>query len=388
MPAAPSRRTTVYIHIGPPKTGTTYIQGVLRYWHAELLRQSGVLYPAAPTHDHFHAALDVRGSHAFGFGHGRDTERPRARGAWRRLVEVTRAHRGVVVISHELLATADSEHAAQAVADLTGTDVHIIATVRDPARQLVSTWQERLKHGSPRRFQQTARQLRSPGGWTSQAQDLPRILDNWGGQLPPDHVHVVVVPPSGADPTLLWQRFAGVIGVDADAFDPSRTPRSNESLGIAEAELLRRVNIELDGRIPHPEYGPVVTTLFANGILAGGRGSPSPTLPVRLRREADALAERWIDDIKQRGYDVRGDLDELRPHHRRGGAPNRVTDQQVADAAVRANADLLLTIAEMSRPAHAARLVAAAAGKKFGYRVLSARHQVRHLVRRRSENGR
>jgi hypothetical protein len=381
MPVA-SPRTTVYVHIGPPKTGTTYIQGVLRYWRAEL-RKQGVLYPAAPVPDHFHAALDVRGRHAFGFGRGRDTERPRAHGAWQRLVETTLAHKGVVVISHELLATADREHAARALADLAGADVHVIATVRDPARQLVSAWQERVKHGSPRRFRQTARQLRSKAGWRGAAQDLPSVLDTWGQGLPGDHVHVVTVPPSGADPTVLWDRFASVIGVDAGAFDPSRAPRTNESLGIAEVEVLRRVNQVLAGRIPHPTYGQIVTTIYANQILAGNRGSPSPVMPKGLRTHAEVLAEEWIGHIKDRGYDVRGDLDELRPHRREGGAPSRVSERAVADAAVRATADLLVTVAELRQPRYAAQLASRTVVRRVGYATFSAGHRARLLLHRR-----
>jgi hypothetical protein len=382
MPAASSPRTTVYIHVGPPKTGTTYIQGILRFWHAEL-RKQGVLYPAGPTRDHFHAALDVQGSYAFGFGPGSDAIRPRAKGAWKRLVDSALAHRGTVVISHELLATADAERASRAVAELAGTDVHVIATVRDPARQFVSAWQERVKHGSPHRFRRGARRLRSEGDWTSAAQNLPVILENWGGRLPPDHVHVVTVPPSGTDHAVLWQRFASVIGVDPAAFDPSRAPRTNESLGIAEAELLRRVNKALDGRIPHPPYGAVVTTQYANGILAAQRGSPQPTLPKGLRGEADALAERWIAHIKERGYDVRGDLEDLRPRHRAGSPPSSVSEQAIADAAVRATADLLVAAAELQQPRQAARIAAVGAGRKIGFAVLSAQQRTRGLLRRR-----
>jgi hypothetical protein len=292
-----------------------------------------------------------------------------------------------VVISHELFATADAEHASRAIAALAGTDVHVIATVRDPARQFVSAWQERVKQGSPRRFERGARRLRSEGDWTAEAQNLPVILDNWGADLPPDHVHVVTVPPSGSDYAVLWQRFAEVIGVDPTTFDPSRAPRTNESLGIAEVELLRRVNKALGGRVPHPTYGPVVTTQYANGILAAHRGSPLPTLPKRLRGEVDALAERWIGHIKERGYDVRGDLDDLRPRHRAGSPPSSVSEKEVADAAVRATADLLVAIAELRQPRAVARVSAKAAGRAIGYSALSALQSARGSLRRRVTRG-
>src|SRR4051812_25942339 len=109
----------VFLHIGPPKTGTTFIQTTLRYWHREL-RSGGVTVPGGASFDHFLAALDARGDHTFGFGVGGDVKHWRARGAWTRLASTVVRLRGTVVITHELFSTADAQHAKAAIAALGG----------------------------------------------------------------------------------------------------------------------------------------------------------------------------------------------------------------------------------------------------------------------------
>ncbi len=340
-------RPTVYFHVGPPKTGTTYIQGVLRYWQSDLEKE-GVLVPTRPRP--MHAALDARGDHGFGFGEGGDIPRVRALNAWPRLVKKVKAFDGVVVVSHELFATADAEHAAAAVRDLAGTDLHLVVTARDPARQLVSAWQQRIKLGSPTRFGTVSRKVGTDRK-LSPAQQIPDLLDRWGSTLAADHVHVVTVPPSGSDPTVLWTRFAGVIGIDPQRYDPSHAPRSNKSLGVTEIELLRRVNLALADRLPHPGYGKIVTRLYANQILAGIE-SPSPTLPAKLWPIAEELAEAWVDQIRERGYDVRGDLDDLRPRQNAGSRPQENSEAAIAESAVQATAELLLELARRTQTQH------------------------------------
>jgi hypothetical protein len=294
------RRPTVYLHIGPPKTGTSYVQGLLRAWQPEL-RRAGVLYPGIPMLSHFYAALDARGNLGHGIRVGEhDVERTDALGAWSRLVSAAKAVDGTVVISHEVFASADDEHARAAVRDLDETDLHLIVTARDPARQIVSAWQQRVRQGSTKSFASVARRVSERQG-LSPAQDLPELLERWGGTLPPDHVHVVTVPQAGADPAVLWRRFAEVVGIDSDRFDSSRADRSNESLGWAEVETLRRVNIALGGKIGPPQRGTVVLHHFAGEVLADMKASSRATLPESLSPLADVIAERWIRAIKARG---------------------------------------------------------------------------------------
>ena len=50
----------VFLHIGAPKSGTTFLQTVM--WHnRKTLRGLGLLYPGRQRMDHFHATEVVRG---------------------------------------------------------------------------------------------------------------------------------------------------------------------------------------------------------------------------------------------------------------------------------------------------------------------------------------
>ncbi len=49
-----------FLHIGPPKTGTTYVQSIL-FGNRRELRQAGVLLPGRATAKHFGAVGDLRG---------------------------------------------------------------------------------------------------------------------------------------------------------------------------------------------------------------------------------------------------------------------------------------------------------------------------------------
>jgi hypothetical protein len=134
-------------------------------------------------------------------------------------------------------------------------------------------------------------------------------------------VHVVTVPPVGADPGDLWRRFATLLGLDPDAYD-TRSSRSNSSLGLEQAELLRRVNAELGDRLPLPgPYTRVIKNVLAHRVLAERTGTP-----LRLDRDDSAFARQRSADIAERltarGFDVVGDLAELVPEvpYEDGGA--------------------------------------------------------------------
>ena len=50
----------VYVHVGLPKTGTTFLQTTMWHNRAQLAAQ-GFLYPGEKRMDHFHASNAVRG---------------------------------------------------------------------------------------------------------------------------------------------------------------------------------------------------------------------------------------------------------------------------------------------------------------------------------------
>jgi len=350
----------IFVHVGLPKTGTTFLQGLLRE-HRSALRESGVWYPDDGHRDHFFAALDARGDHVFAGG-----VRPAAQGAWPRLVRLAMSFDGTVLLGHEILATAPADKASEALMAFDDAEIHIVVTARDPARQVVADWQESVKHGRRHRFSQYVRHAGLVGGERSddaqgpapfRAQRLTEVLDNWGSGLPPGRVHVVTVPPAGATPHLLWQRFAGVVGIpDPARFLPGRDVRPNTSLGVADIEVMRRVSSYLDGRLVTGEFGAVAKNLYAQQILPRVSTSSPPAPPEDLRPRLEAIAEGWIIEIDERGYDVSGGLAELRPQWTEGSrAPDDWEPDEVIDTATAATAELLLEVARLRREASAPR---------------------------------
>lgn len=341
-----------FLHIGVPKTGTTFLQAVL-WRQRDLALDQGVLLPLSGVADHHLACLDL-------LGRPDRVESPeQVSGSWQRVVDTVTRHPGDALVSHELFALATPDQAARAVTELAagGREVHVILTVRDLARQLPSLWQETVKAARTWTLTEFLRETRA--GATAGAQDLTQLQDyaalvaRWSQMLPAERVHLVTVPPRSAPPALLWERFCSVVGLDPQAFALD-VPHANDSLGAEQTELLRRVNLALAGRMAWPApYMATVKRAFARGVLAPRPGSRI-TLPATELAWVTDYASRQVQLLGESGADVVGDLSELLIT---GGSPADPvgSEAQVVDEAVAAVAELLLASAE-TRAKHRARV--------------------------------
>ena len=333
----------VFLHVGTPKSGTTFLQRALWKNHDEL-RAVGVTCPGRRSQDMFHAAIEVR--EVFdGWGY----EREKLVGTWTRLCGDVRGFGGTSVMSHELLSAGTPEQVARAYAGLEGLETHVVLTVRDLSRQVTSEWQERVKNGSVspfRRFQrrierQLDREDLTASFW--RFQHITGILDRWAAELPPERVHIVVAPRGGATPDLLWRRFGEAVGFDGSQFDPTTTGGpTNQTLGSAQVAVLRRVNKALAGRVRQPHYARVVKDYFAQHLLASQAGT-KPTCPPDLVDRLRGFAQAQNDEIAARGYRVYGDLADLVPEVASEAVPppDEVDAEELLAASVQAIADLL-----------------------------------------------
>ena len=298
----------IFLHVGSPKTGTTFLQQVL-WSQREVAQEQGLLLPLHSFNDHYLGTLDVRGIA------DRDDSPRRAAGIWKRLVAEAEAWDGNVLISHELFAGATPEQAAEARAVFAAdTEVHVVVTARDLVRQIPAEWQEHVKHRSRASYPRFEKKLQreNPKTWFWQVQDFASVAARWGVALPSSRIHVVTVPPPGQSPQTLWRRFAGLLDLDADAFDLEGS-RSNTSLGYEQAELLRRVNRELGERLPIPgPYPVVVKSMFAETLLSQRPGSKFG-LSGEDTEFAVARSLRIVEELRDMRVDVVGDLDELVP---------------------------------------------------------------------------
>ncbi|HLK95381.1 MAG TPA: hypothetical protein VK365_06555 [Nocardioidaceae bacterium] len=298
-----------FIHIGPPKTGTTYLQDIL--WANEKpLRRQGVLLPGKAKREHFRAAKDVRRLN-------RRKKGIDARGPWGTLAAQMRSWPGQSVVSSEWLAVCGEAAVSHIVTSLGDVPTHVVITARDLGRVVPAVWQERVKNGSGRTLPDFVAGLADPensdlGRTFWNVHDSRALVRRWCTALPPERVHLVIVPTAGAAPDELWHRFAGIFLDDTAAYDTASVA-ANPGLGAADAEFLRRVNVEMDGRLDKAVHATNVKNLLAKQTLAGRSDAGGRVqLDAGTRAWLSERADETIDDLRSSGCHVVGDLDELR----------------------------------------------------------------------------
>ena len=346
-----ARRPVVYLHVGEPKSGTTFVQQVMWGNRDELARQ-GVLLPGAHAQDHFRANQDLREA-----PQPPDDPTGSYSGEWDLLVKQALQADRAAVISHELLAAATEEQAARGLASLAGAEVHVVVSLRDFESLLPAEWQETVKHRNQLTWEQWLNRVMSrppntPGKragkarWFWRVHDTPEVIRRWSQGVPAERVHVVTMPPPGSPPDLLWTRFAGVLGIDPAPFDLS-TARANTSLGMAEVEMLRRLNVALgkDG-VGTFFYAVNVKERLAHDYLANRSAALRPVLSDEAREWARGRCALVIASLREAGYDIAGDLDDLLPRRPDGQRAREVgTDtvpaEDVLDAAIGSLATVL-----------------------------------------------
>lgn len=331
----------VLLHVGTPKSGTTYLQSL--WWHhRDALAERGLLLPGKEIGDHFHAASLVT-------ERAEVTERfsEPQRGVWDGLLDQVAQWSGTALVSHELFARATAEQAAEALRRLgeVADEVHLLVTARDLVRQLPSAWQQRVKAGRTDPLPEFWRQVRdrdpSNSFWTFH--DLPALLDRWGQGLSPDHVHLVVLARARAPRSLLWEQVCELTGTDPAGLDVE-VERANESLGLVEVELMRRVHLGLPPERRGLDLGRLTSGFFTRKVLVpAGPGVPF-VLPAEIHRWAAETGSAMAQELRNRDLHVVGDLADLEPAAEPdpGRTPESVTEKEVAGAAVASLSRMLL----------------------------------------------
>lgn len=340
----------LFFHVGAPKSGTTYLQAVLEGNRVTLADQ-GVLVVGRRV-QRVHAAMAIReDSRLAGLP-------PEAGQAWDRLVAEILAWPGRdAILSYELFAAASAEKVERALAKLTGVEVHVVVTARDLARALPSAWQERLKFALTTPLEQFApdRTMGARAQWGYRTMDPAEVTQRWGASLPPGQVHVVTMPRTSGDRHEFWHRFAEACGLSSASLQLDQE-RVNESMGVVEAELLRRVNEQLGGRIKgNREESLWLRDLLAHEVLAGMGREPIGISDEQFA-EASQRSAAGIEQLEQAGYQVHGDLEDLRATRPEGRLPSEVLEGELVESAVEAIVRLLTITRDRTRAAEAARV--------------------------------
>jgi len=385
---------TVYLHVGIAKTGTTYLQRTL-YANRALLERGGTRYPGPGRAAHFFGSLDLRGTTFQGHADSR------VKGAWGRLVAQADAFAGDTLISHETLAHADADQIQCAVTGFDTDDVRVVITCRDLGRQLPAMWQEKVKNRSTTRYSAFLSRVFAdwardggPTGSFWRAQHVEGLVRRWADAVGIDNIRVVTVPPPGADRQELWNRFARATCLP-DLDYVFAEDGGNTSLGVAEAEMLRRLNPLLEDVLDWPRYDVLVKKWLAVNVLARVHSSDRLGVPAGWHQKILEVTDSAVQFLEHAGVTVVGDPQDLRPDLT--GAPSRqpadLDDAELLEVALRVVASLLVTPPDVVsgeehlRPS-SLRLSSLGrtlgrVGRRLGELRWAARHRARTLSRRR-----
>jgi hypothetical protein len=335
-------RSSIYLHIGEPKTGTTFLQQAMWINRAQMASQ-GVVLPGYSHRDHSRASRDLREARRLE-GDPADSWA----GEWDVLTRQALRTSGAAVISDEVLAACNPPQADRAVRSLLPAEVQVVLTVRNIASLLPAEWQETVKCRGTIPWEQWLADVvgsasaadRRRRAWFWTVHDTLAILQMWSQHIPPDHVHVITVPregPTGA----LWARFASVLGIEPGSIDVPST-RINRSLGLAEAEFLRRMNEELPDGMPEWFYNRHIKQILAQNVLSARPPQSRLALPPAEQAWAAEQSEILVSALQDSKYHIVGDLCDLLspPASGRRIAPARLPADQLLDAAVLAAAAL------------------------------------------------
>jgi len=344
--ASGPRRKRVFLHVGAPKTGTTYIQGVL-WSNRSALKEAGLHVVGASRGDHYRGGHDLRD-----IPYDPKDPRPDWTGAWDVLAGLANeSDADSVVISDEHLAALTPDQVERAIAALRTREVHVVYATRNLARLLPSEWQEFVKHGSQLSFDEWTQKIfgsrtKGPGKWFWSVHDPVDVIERWSSHVPVDRIHVLTLPLPGADKNELWRRFCSVVDVDPDAATEFEVA-GNDSLGVAEAELLRRVNAALPETFPVWHHRFLGRDVLATKMLSPRSKGGKPQLPESVRPLVLERSEKSIAGIRESGVDLVGDLAEIEITEDLAAGEPLPSDGEILDASVDAIALLLVRMGRM-----------------------------------------
>jgi hypothetical protein len=318
------RVNEIYLHVGPVKTGSTYLQDLL-WVNRHSLAHQGILDPREHSNEMWLATNDIQEGAFIPF------DLPEAAGSWNRIRDRVLAFGGPSIVSHEMLGLSVEDQVAKIAASLPMAHVRLIVMARSLAEALPSLWQEQVKMADPSiNWPDFLEQQRMAGAPLT---DASLIVRRWLRHLPASHIDVVTVPSRDADRNLLLRRFAEVIGIDITGWQGTES-RANESLDVVQSELLHRLN-QITAEFLEPRDQRRV-----NARLAPLMGPADPAmrrrLPVQARPWVEAETARCAACLKRSGVTIHGDLADLQaPVDAWQSATPAITDADLLQEALR-----------------------------------------------------
>lgn len=325
------------LHIGAMKTGTTYVQNLLKA-NRKALKKQGWLVPGGPL-----VTAGVR--EVMGLTDAGVKAADGATPKWDKVCRETETWTGAgSLVSMEFLSYAGPDRARRVIESFGAERVHVVLTVRDAAGALPSQWQSYSRNGGEFSWPEFARALTRAGGKRRspavrtfhRTQDIPRMLDVWGALLPASRLTVVTVPGKGSPRDELWNRFCHAAGVDASTTTVDDSAFGNPALGYGSVELLRRINAAGLKQVRPSRYRKVVRYVARNHLIALRDSESRPQLDRETAQFAAELNRRTLVAVRDRAVLI-GSPDELPTDIDTSGLPDEPV--QVGEAEVAAAAE-------------------------------------------------
>jgi hypothetical protein len=303
------------IHIGFRKCATTALQVALRNARPEL-RAAGAVYPGTGG-NHTPAALAITGR-----THGWASlgAKPQPMAKWdtlvNRVASIGPDHR--VIVSSEFFDVADADTIRTITADLGGDRTHIVATLRPLSKILPSAWQQQVQFGSRLSYGAWLRAVLEGNDaiktyknfW--ERHDHAGVLARWASVVGPERVTLVVLDER--DRALPYRSFESLLGVPHGTLREVLN-RANRSMTGAEAELIRRINLEIFSHdITWDDYSRWIRFGAAQRIITGrtpGPDEPRAHTPRWALERAAEISAGYVEQIAELGLTVVGDLASL-----------------------------------------------------------------------------
>lgn len=317
----------VYVHIGLPKTATTYLQFMM-YANRGAFARQGVAV-VGKNGLHYEAASDLAQAPV-----PRTGKVPVDR--WSRMAQrIMAAEADVAVISHERYSLCQAEGVSKLLDSLPGVEVHVVLTIRDFVAAEPSAWQEYVKNSHSRSWTEHAElMVAEPDRWRTRNR-LRRVLAEWPAQVPPERIHVITVPGKDAPRELIFERFCAVLGVDPRAMDTMEPPRRNSSLDPAATEMVRRLNLT-EPRMSLDTQVREVKDWLAEGVLSKRKGARAPRVEGPLLDLLETETDWAQARLAEGGFDLVGDVTELRAQRPVDPPPYEIDESLVLDSALEA----------------------------------------------------
>jgi len=241
---------------------------------------------------------------------------------WEALVDQVRTSQADrVLVSNEDFSRATRDQVARMVEDFGGRErIHVVLAARRLDRLLPSQWQERVKAGEQRPYDEWLRVVldRSSDTWSWdrrnvwRSHDLRQLVSRWAEHVDAARISVIVMDES--DRRQLPAAFEELLALPHDTIRPD-SALSNRGLTWGECEILRGINEAVAERgwskDVHRRFVRfrIFPDLSVRTPPPGPKSPPLPEWAVDSLRQLSAKREKWLI---QSGVEVIGDLEMLR----------------------------------------------------------------------------